>query len=557
MFLLRRLSGKHRLSQEALGNSSRSENEGSKKVLDQASEHVREGNYEKALWLLEKLEQLDPTVKGVAELIAVAEVSYAAVWRSCSCFPRENRNPDWYRILKVDEESELSVIKKRYRHLALLLHPDKNKHVKAEAAFKLVSEAYACLSDKEKRASFNVRRSFTKCRCCKLKDCVSTESDRWSSCHVFKEKKTDLQSTGSSPDLTQPDWILDQERLRVFRSRARARVFANLARVWKERGYTRTEDVSVGKERSCEYEVKQATMTSDRHQCNKIINETNSRKESFNTRPEASQMKFNNKEKDKGSMKVINHSVISKPYKHLGLLICDLQAELVSSIEITGEQKYHSIDMLEPSPSSENVLQTDVRELGDHVQGGSEAQCTMLGPGVEGDSAPCQSEASRACLNNQVKGAAESNFSVGQPFSHSKFDGISNTFLAISKNDACSTSDFVLEKCSNKGSTLCEKKRQSETTGESDFVVKHKTQQKDKEKCFLKTAKDEEYDSSVSMKFSFCKRAGRCDSLDLEETILQTQKEKSEKVLRSLRRLREETQTLAACLDHFGNQQCC
>lgn len=51
--------------------------------------------------MLEKLGQLDPAVKGVAELMAVAEVSYAAVSRSCTCLSRENRNPDWYKILKV------------------------------------------------------------------------------------------------------------------------------------------------------------------------------------------------------------------------------------------------------------------------------------------------------------------------------------------------------------------------------------------------------------------------------------------------------------------------
>ncbi|KAI5446459.1 hypothetical protein KIW84_014332 [Lathyrus oleraceus] len=46
---------------------------------------------------------------------------------------------------------------------ALQLHPDKNKHPKAEIAFKLVSQAYTCLSDAAKRKSFNIERHRSFC----------------------------------------------------------------------------------------------------------------------------------------------------------------------------------------------------------------------------------------------------------------------------------------------------------------------------------------------------------------------------------------------------------
>ncbi|KAK1295340.1 hypothetical protein QJS10_CPA16g01581 [Acorus calamus] len=48
--------------------------------------------------------------------------------------------------------------------VALQLHPDKNKHSKAEIAFKLVSEAYECLSDKTKRKAFNADRKNYFCK---------------------------------------------------------------------------------------------------------------------------------------------------------------------------------------------------------------------------------------------------------------------------------------------------------------------------------------------------------------------------------------------------------
>ncbi|KAJ9549622.1 hypothetical protein OSB04_022165 [Centaurea solstitialis] len=65
---------------------------------------------------------------------------------------------DWYILLQVEDNVGVDIIRKKYHKYALLLHPDKNKHPKAEFAFKLVSEAYACLSDDAKRSEFDERR---------------------------------------------------------------------------------------------------------------------------------------------------------------------------------------------------------------------------------------------------------------------------------------------------------------------------------------------------------------------------------------------------------------
>ncbi|XP_031096676.1 dnaJ homolog subfamily C member 14, partial [Ipomoea triloba] len=67
----------------------------------------------------------------------------------------------------IDESAGVDAIKKRYRGLALQLHPDKNKHPKADVAFKLVSEAYVCLADDVRRADFDVQRQSSFCNeCC-------------------------------------------------------------------------------------------------------------------------------------------------------------------------------------------------------------------------------------------------------------------------------------------------------------------------------------------------------------------------------------------------------
>ncbi|XP_050875319.1 uncharacterized protein LOC127078952 [Lathyrus oleraceus] len=64
---------------------------------------------------------------------------------------------DWYGILQTEKLSEEAVIRKQYRKLALLLHPDKNKFAGAEAAFKLIGEANGVLNDQTKRILHNMK----------------------------------------------------------------------------------------------------------------------------------------------------------------------------------------------------------------------------------------------------------------------------------------------------------------------------------------------------------------------------------------------------------------
>ena len=63
---------------------------------------------------------------------------------------------DYYEVLGVTKAAGKDEIKSAYRKLALQYHPDRNKSAGAEEKFKEISEAYAVLSDDEKRKRYDV-----------------------------------------------------------------------------------------------------------------------------------------------------------------------------------------------------------------------------------------------------------------------------------------------------------------------------------------------------------------------------------------------------------------
>ncbi|MBU0508279.1 molecular chaperone DnaJ [bacterium] len=63
---------------------------------------------------------------------------------------------DYYDVLGVSRDADTEEIKKAYRKLAMQYHPDRNKgDSTAEEKFKEVGEAYAVLSDTDKRARYD------------------------------------------------------------------------------------------------------------------------------------------------------------------------------------------------------------------------------------------------------------------------------------------------------------------------------------------------------------------------------------------------------------------
>ena len=62
---------------------------------------------------------------------------------------------DYYEVLGVQRGASKEQIKDAYRKLAMQFHPDRNKSPEAEEKFKEISEAYAVLSDDQKRQQYD------------------------------------------------------------------------------------------------------------------------------------------------------------------------------------------------------------------------------------------------------------------------------------------------------------------------------------------------------------------------------------------------------------------
>ena len=63
---------------------------------------------------------------------------------------------DYYELLEVERTADDKTIKSSYRRLAMRYHPDKNPGcAESESRFKAISQAYDCLKDPQKRATYD------------------------------------------------------------------------------------------------------------------------------------------------------------------------------------------------------------------------------------------------------------------------------------------------------------------------------------------------------------------------------------------------------------------
>ncbi|OAP00273.1 hypothetical protein AXX17_AT4G23030 [Arabidopsis thaliana] len=125
--------------------------EEAKKAMDIAEKKLSKNDYDGAKTFISKAQALYPKLDGLEQVVMMIDVYISAS-------NKINGEADWYGILGIDPLADEEAVKKQYKKLALLLHPDKNRFNGAEGAFKLVRHARDLLSDNAKRTAYDQKR---------------------------------------------------------------------------------------------------------------------------------------------------------------------------------------------------------------------------------------------------------------------------------------------------------------------------------------------------------------------------------------------------------------
>ncbi|KAL4601800.1 hypothetical protein ACB092_10G008300 [Castanea dentata] len=109
-----------------------------------AETKYKKSKLKSALKYAKRALRLAPNLDGLSEMVTSFKIL-------------RSPDSDWYTILQVEPFAHINTIKKQYKKLALLLHPDKNPYAGSEEAFKLVGDAFRFLSDKIRRKEYDMK----------------------------------------------------------------------------------------------------------------------------------------------------------------------------------------------------------------------------------------------------------------------------------------------------------------------------------------------------------------------------------------------------------------
>lgn len=170
------------------------ESEELQQMIDEALHEMNNGNYEKAITVLDKAKNMYPNSRAeeLQNLIVklklntpkqqqrpMSEDKSESIRQRKQCSPDSSGQADYrshkdytneqldlvkkinictnyYQVLSVSRESSESEIKKSYKKLALQLHPDKNHAPGAAEAFKTLGNAMSILTDSRKRKEYDL-----------------------------------------------------------------------------------------------------------------------------------------------------------------------------------------------------------------------------------------------------------------------------------------------------------------------------------------------------------------------------------------------------------------
>ena len=103
------------------------------------------GDWDAAVREYKAIAESNPSEPGIAKDVRNAELEL-----------KKSKRKDYYKILGVEKDAGDNEIKKAYRKLAIVWHPDKNPdNEEAAEKFKEIGEAYETLSDAQKRQRYD------------------------------------------------------------------------------------------------------------------------------------------------------------------------------------------------------------------------------------------------------------------------------------------------------------------------------------------------------------------------------------------------------------------
>lgn len=145
----------HKLGQvdkamEDLDHAIKCNKEYAKAYFKRAEIFLQLEKYQEAVAELQKVKDFAPQTPGLKERIRNAQLEL-----------KKSKRKNYYKILGVEKTADEGELKKAYRKKAIEWHPDKHntkseeevKH--AEAMFKDIGEAYAILSDPQKKQRYD------------------------------------------------------------------------------------------------------------------------------------------------------------------------------------------------------------------------------------------------------------------------------------------------------------------------------------------------------------------------------------------------------------------
>lgn len=111
------------------------------KAKARAEEKFRSNDVRGARVQALKAQSLFPALPGLAQALTAYSVHLAAATRKLP-----SGGTDWHAVLDVPPTAGADAIKKKFKRLCLLTHPDKNPSAAADGAFKLVVRAWDAIS---------------------------------------------------------------------------------------------------------------------------------------------------------------------------------------------------------------------------------------------------------------------------------------------------------------------------------------------------------------------------------------------------------------------------